>query len=129
MKKKTEAQLKRELDKLVSLYVRQYWANDEGMVACYTCHKTGHWKSMHCGHYIPRNVLITRWNENNLRPQCVGCNMFGNGKPLDFEERLKREIGEKEVEQMKASRHKVFKVDRIWYEEQIEIYTKKLEEL
>ena len=53
---------------------------------------------------------------------CVGCNMFGGGKPLDFEEKLKRELGEKVVEEMKHSRHEILKVDRQWYEERIAFY-------
>lgn len=52
--------------------------------------------------------------------------MFGNGKPLDFEEHLKRELGGPFVEKMKMSRHQVFKVDRIWYLEKIEYYKKEL---
>jgi hypothetical protein len=50
--------------------------------------------------------------------------MFGGGKPFDFEERLKKELGDKLVEKMKASRHQVLKLDRYWYKEQIEHYTK-----
>lgn len=125
-KTKTQAQLKKELDKIFSLWVRQSWANNDGMVSCYTCGKVAHWKQMHAGHFIPRHYLITRWDENNVRPQCVGDNIFGNGKPLDFEERLKKEIGEKKVEDMKKKRHLIMKVDSNWYLKQIEVYQQKL---
>lgn len=128
-KQKTQAQLKKELDKTFSLWVRQYWANDNGMVACYTCGKVAHWKNLQNGHFVPRNYLILRWNEDNCRPQCVGCNMFGNGKPLDFEERLKKEIGAKKVEDMKKSRHQIMKVDSKWYLEQIALYQQKIKGL
>lgn len=84
-----------------------------------------HWKNLQNGHFIPRNILVTRWNEDNCRPQCVGCNVFGNGKILDFEDRLVREIGRKEVDKLKASRFQILKVDSTWYEKQIEKYKEK----
>jgi hypothetical protein len=125
-KTKTSAQLKKELDKVFSLWVRQTWANDEGMASCYTCGKVAHWKQLQNGHFIPRNILITRWDENNCRPQCVGCNMFGNGKILDFEDRLVRELGRKRVDELKASRFKILKIDSAWYLDKIEHYKNEL---
>lgn len=60
---------------------------------------------------------------------CVGCNIFGHGKPLDFEERLKKELGSDFVEKMKASRHQTLKLDRHWYQERIDFYSKLLNRL
>ncbi len=60
---------------------------------------------------------------------CWGCNGFGGGKLLDFEEHLIEEIGAKRVAELKASRHKVIKLSTNWYEEQIQIYKDKLKEL
>ncbi len=117
-KKPTPAKLKKELDRLFSIYIRtKYTVN--GRLYCYTCDKPMDFSGSHCGHFIPRNILITRWNEDNCRPQCVGCNIFGNGKILDFEERLKKELGAAKVEKMKAKRHQIFKVDTNWYLERI----------
>ena len=126
---KSASKLKRELDRVFSLYIRQFWANNGGLASCYTCGKILHWKQLQCWHFIPRNILITRWNEDNCRPQCVGCNVFGNGKILDFEDRLIREIGQKEVDKLKASRFKIMKVDAIWYLEEISHYKQELENL
>lgn len=125
-KSKTQAQLKKELDKVFSLYIRQKYADDMGNVECYTCNKMFTVKTIQNGHFVTRQYLATRWHENNCRPQCFGCNGFGGGKPLDFEERLKKEFGSDYVEEMKASRHQSLKLDRNWYEEQIAIYKEKL---
>jgi hypothetical protein len=119
---KTQAQLKKELDRVFSIYIRQKYADSQGNVACYTCGKVMHWKLIQNGHFVSRQYLATRWDENNCRPQCIGDNIFGNGKPLDFEERLKAELGADYVEEMKASRHQSLKLDRHWYEEQISKY-------
>lgn len=109
---KTAAKLKKELDALFSKYVRQIHLN-----TCYTCGKTG--VPLQCGHFVPRQYLATRWDLNNCRPQCPGCNIWGNGRLLDFEERLVKELGKEKVEAIKASRHQVLKLDRNWYTEQI----------
>lgn len=114
-KEKTQAELKKELDKYFSLYIRKIFPHQ-----CYTCGKTE--GLMQCGHFVSRQYLATRWSVDNCRPQCWGCNGFGNGKPLDFEERLKKELGSEYVENMKASRHQVLKLDRQWYLEKISYY-------
>jgi len=113
-KEKTQAQLKKELDRVFSIYIRQKYDK-----SCYTCGKVG---TLQNGHFVPRQYLATRWDENNCRPQCVGCNIFGNGKPLDFEERLKKDLGDDFVEEMKLTRHQSLKLDRHWYTAEIEKY-------
>lgn len=71
--------------------------------------------SAQAGHFVSRQFLATRWDENNCRPQCWGCNGYGKGQPLIFEENLVAEIGKKKVEALKKSRHQVLKLDRAWY--------------
>jgi len=113
-KPKTQAWLKKELDRVFSIYIRQKYDK-----SCYTCGKVG---TLQNGHFVSRQYIATRWDENNCRPQCVGCNIFGNGKPLDFEERLKKDLGPEFVEVMKKKRHLSMKLDRNWYRDQIDMY-------
>lgn len=54
--------------------------------------------------------------------------MYGNGKPLDFEENLVEELGREYVDKMRASRFKTMKVDVHWYNEKIEYYKLKVKE-
>ncbi len=112
---KTQAQLKKQLDTIFSLYIRKVHP-----ARCYTCGKTD--TALQCGHFISRAYLATRFHENNCRPQCIGCNIFGHGKPLDFEENLKRDLGEQYVEDMKKLRHSIVKYDRAWYVDKINYY-------
>ena len=109
------AKLKHELDRVFSIYIRK-----KHPARCYTCGKSG--VTLQCGHFVPRQYLATRWSEENCRPQCVGCNLFGNGQLLDFEENLIRELGQKTVDNLKMSRHKVIKLDRQWYEKELKKY-------
>ena len=69
-KTKTHAKLKKELDKVFSQYIRWAYADDSGMVECYTCGVVKHIKEMHNGHFQSRKHTSTRWHENNCRPQC-----------------------------------------------------------
>lgn len=121
-KSKTQAQLKKDLDTIFSIYIRKIYPK-----VCYTCGKSS--DKLQCGHYISRQYLVTRWSVDNCRPQCWGCNGYGKGQPLIFEENLKKEYGNDFVEKMKASRHQMMKVDRIWYKEQIEYYKSLVEKL
>jgi Bacteriophage Lambda NinG protein len=126
-KKKTApslSKLKKKLDAIFSQYIRL-----KHPAKCYTCGLRKNRKHLQCGHFISRSYLVTRFDENNCRPQCVGCNMFGNGKPLDFEENLKKELGDEFVEEMKASRHKIVKLDRLWYGTMIAEYSEKVKSL
>lgn len=113
------SKLKKELDRVFSLYIRAKYPAE-----CYTCGARG--KRLQAGHFIARNYLATRFDEDNVRPQCVGCNMFGGGKPLDFEERLKKELGAKKVEAMKKKRHEITILTPQWYEDKIAHYKQEL---
>lgn len=91
LKKKTTSQLKREADRVFSLYIRQKYADKSGNVPCYTCGKVLAWNRIQNGHFISRGYLATRYLEDNCRPQDVGCNVFGGGKPVEFARKLEEE--------------------------------------
>ena len=65
----------KKLDKIFSVYIRVSSSVD-GFVKCCTCGKPGHWKTMDCGHFIPRKNISTRYLEQNCAPQCKDCNEF-----------------------------------------------------
>lgn len=125
MKKKTTSQLKKELDKIFSLYIRYKYAKD-GMVKCYTCSVVKPIKQIQNGHWIPRNNLATRFSEENCRPQCVGCNMFNKGRPDEFAVNLIKEGID--IVALQQTKYRVFKIDAIWYQDKIDYYKNKLKE-
>ena len=69
----TRKRLVNALDKAFSEYIRRRYANDKGLVYCYTCGKQDHWKNMDCGHFMKRGYFPTRWDELNCRCQCQFC--------------------------------------------------------
>ena len=94
MKKKTTSQLKKQLDKLFSIYIRQrdaskiYALND-----CVCCGITKHWSELQAGHYISRSHLSLRYDERNVWPCCVSCNIFKNGNMPAFAIFLENKFG------------------------------------
>lgn len=121
MKYKPISKYKAELDKVFSLYIRSKYPK-----RCFTCGKGDRLQN---GHFITRNHLFSRWEEDNCRPQCSGCNLYGGGKPLDFEENLIKEVGAERIQELKDHRHDVIKLTPDWYVEQIALYKNKLKAL
>lgn len=87
-KKKSVAKLRKELDKYFSLWVRISNSDEYGMCSCITCGSRKHWKEIQAGHFISRRHTSTRWHEENVKPQCVKCNMFSQGEQFKFAQAL-----------------------------------------
>ncbi len=111
-----------QLDKEFSRQVRMNAADKDGMVACYTCGHTAHYKKIQNGHYVSRYYKAVRWDPDNCRPQCMMCNMWKRGDPVMFRRKLIEEIGVARVEAVEAKRFALFK-------EPLEYYQIKLAEL
>jgi len=62
----------------LQLLARISAADDNGWVQCVSCGKKDHYKDMQGGHFIPKGHS-SYWalREENVHPQCPGCNMFG----------------------------------------------------
>lgn len=98
--KKSERQKAIEkADKYCSLYVRLSHADKNGYCTCYTCYKKKHWKEIQCWHNIGRKYIIVRYDLDNVRPQCYGCNAkhLGNWMIIEFKAHLIDEIWEDRV--------------------------------
>lgn len=118
--KATRSKLIKEADRLYSLHVRQFYADKEGAVLCYTCPYKAHWKKMQNGHYITRSKKYVRWDLDNCRPQCFVCNMRNQGMSHIFRENLVGEIGIDRVEALEARSKPLFREPDSWIQERID---------
>lgn len=105
-----------ELDKQFSLYIRLVYADFRELVHCYTCTWVGHYTEADAGHFNKRGNFLTRFDENNVRPQCRDCNRHMDGRPDIFEEELRDEVGDEEVDRIiqgkyEEARHTDFDFD------------------
>ena len=132
MAKSKQQKLKLKLDKVFSQYIRLRDSDKYGIATCITCGKKGDWKyDMQNGHYIPRNILITRFDEDNCHAQCPSCNLWKEPKQmmLEYREKLIGKLGEEKVKELEQKRFKMMKVGARWYEEQIKHYQLEVDKL
>jgi len=82
MKNKTLRNLVDDLAVLLQKHVRLKSAVN-GYCTCCTCGEINHWKHMQGGHFISRTHQGTKVMEENIHPQCKGCNLrSGKGDTL-----------------------------------------------
>lgn len=83
-----------DLDRAFSQYARLLRAGPNGMVRCITCPTVGHWREFDAGHYMPRRHMVTRWDPQNVWPQCPACNRYADGNHERFKAAIDRMEGQ-----------------------------------
>lgn len=82
--KKTDRQkLIVKLDDIFSEFIRLRDSDHQGICKCITCGDFKHWRSMDAGHFVTRENMGTRWEEENVNAQCPHCNRFKAGKQFE----------------------------------------------
>ena len=102
-KAKTLTKLRNELDFWFSRYIRAKYANEDGTVECFTCKRRYLVGNAQAGHFASRRHMATRWDEDNVRPQCYGCNITNQGQQWLFGRYLDGERAGKAEEVMQRS--------------------------
>ena len=83
-----------QLQKLVNQYVTKVLYPNE---LCYTCRRAKPDSVFNAGHCFSRGARPElRFNLNNVRKQCVTCNLYESGRHKQFCDRLEKEIGDDE---------------------------------
>jgi hypothetical protein len=87
-----------------------------GECVCVTCGKVDAWnsgiKGIHCGHFIAsrRNSILLE--EDNVSPQCSGCNYYASGAPQAFRKWMLYVRGEEVVERLERLKTESVSFDR-----------------
>ena len=121
--------LKKSLDTIFSRYVRLKDRDENGYVVCYTCESKKLWKEMDAGHFQSRKYLATRWNEDNVKPQCKRCNIFNSGEQYTFGKLLDVRVEEGKSDELYKLARTTVKYMRCDYEEMISYYKNKVDDL
>jgi hypothetical protein len=100
VKKESVSAWKTKADRVFSIYLRSSGADANGNATCYTCGKVAHWKTLQCGHFVSRNNSATRFDENNCRIQCAGCNVWGRGRYDVYADKLMDDLGVKKFREL-----------------------------
>jgi endo-1,4-beta-mannosidase len=119
MKKKTLAKVVEDCAVALQKVVRMKAAiaeNLDGYVTCVSCGVKKHWKELDAGHYFSRGDKSVKLMEENIHPQCKGCNIrmsHGDTKVVSAYRRYMVEMyGEDFLNYMEALAHKPAKFDR-----------------
>ena len=92
--------LVKKLDKVFSQFIRQRDANSKGICTCATCSKQLPIKEIHCGHFMSRRSMATRWHPLNCASQCPSCNTFNQGRQYEFSKYIDKRFGEGTAEML-----------------------------
>jgi 5-methylcytosine-specific restriction endonuclease McrA len=83
VKKNDRQKLVLKLDTIFSEFIRLRDSDHQGICKCITCGEYKHWREMDCGHFLSREHMGTRWEEENCHAQCQSCNRFKSGKQFE----------------------------------------------
>ena len=132
MVKITKTRAKKRAWDAFSLWVRtsnSYIAGDNRWVKCYTCGKEKPIKEMSAGHAIGGRNNAVLFDERIVKPQCVGCNIWGRGQYQIFAYKLIKELGMGEYEKILTEARIPVQYKVYQYQEIEEKYKKKLKDL
>jgi hypothetical protein len=124
-KKPTRSKIVKKLDTVFSQYIRLSNADNNGYCICVTCNKTFHWKAIQAGHFMSRKHYSTRWDERNVKPQCVACNVYRAGEQYKYSIFLGKELSNVLYLQSKE----IVKFTNYELEDMINDYSDKLKKL
>lgn len=103
---------KTRADKAFSIYIRTR-DSVRGICACVTCGAQRPIAQTHCGHFVSRRYLSTRYDERNAHAQCPTCNTYNQGEQYLHGVHVDRRWGEgtadmlmrksREINKMRAS--------------------------
>ena len=108
MKDKTLKDIQRVFNK----YIRLRDSDEYGIGRCFTCGKSGHYKEMDAGHFIPSTSTIHRFNPKNVNLQCKRCNMYLRGNLIHYTLRMEGMYGADVVTELLATKSNKLKLSQ-----------------
>jgi hypothetical protein len=119
----------KKLDAIFSLYIRNYYADSNGQVECITCQRFYPVAKIQNGHFISRKNYATRWSEDNVAPQCYGCNVMQQGQQFLFSKWIDEKYGEGYSQTILERSRTTVKFSNPELLDMIDLYTQKLKDL
>jgi len=121
----TDKKLIKELDQIFSKYIRlRDSVNDIGF--CITCGKPVIWKHADCGHYIKRQYMATRFDEQNCNLQCKRCNYCEQGADEKYKIAIDKKYGKGTSERLEMRKHNTTRLPDFYIKSEIERYKEKV---
>jgi hypothetical protein len=131
MRRLSLSSLKDKAWNLFSMYIRLKAADEGGTVECYTCGKLMFWKGdgAQAGHAIPGRNNAVLFDEDLVKVQCEGCNVWKRGNHHIFTAKLIKEHGMKWWDRKEFESRKTIKWTAADMQDRVDLYKAKLSEL
>ena len=121
-----------ELDIVFGNYIKLKYCYENGYCRCVTCNKKlkHYTKDLQAGHFVKRGHYGLRWNEFNVHPQCIRCNMYLSGNELEHAKYIIDTYGVEKFQEIMAIKRMITKRPKIKeIEDLILEYERKIEAL
>lgn len=132
VKKCSLSTLQAKADSAMSLYIRMKHADEHGYCKCVSCKRVFRWQEMDAGHFVPKSRgAAVRWIEENVWPECRGCNRFSHDHLIGYTLHMIDYYGKEKIEELKREARRVLKPaeKRQLAEEAYAYYTQALKDL
>lgn len=123
------SKLRDTLDQVFSKFIRLRDTDCDGVGFCIDCGERMEWHELDNGHFIGRDRLITRWDEQNCAAQKSSCNRFHSGRQFEFGLALDQRYGPDTAKDILQRSYTIVKYPTIELKEMIAHYEKKVQEL
>ena len=127
-RKKSIKYLKKELDRIFSLYIRWTGAK-EGKNRCFTCNVELPIKELQDGHYESRRFLALKYEKTNNHPQCFHCNIRLKGNYTVYALKMIEKYGKDHLDMLSIKKHNTVKWTTFEYQLLIDDYKEKVDKL
>lgn len=118
---------KKKADRVFSLFIRRRDADHKGTVTCVTCGEVGHYKDMDAGHFISRDKIPTRYDEQNVHVQCRKCNRFRGGEQYKHGVYIEYRYGAGTAARLQQKSQGISKYDQSYFEAVASKYKERLD--
>ena len=119
-KPKSIARLVEDAACILQRIVRLKAADENGYCACVTCGKIDRWQDLQGGHFISRRFTAHKLLEEQIHPQCPGCNGPKKGNPVAYTLYMLDTFGREWVDNLEATKWDTKKYSRAEITEIIE---------
>jgi hypothetical protein len=101
-KKSDRQKLINKLDTVFSEFIRLRDSDKNGICRCITSGEFFHWQSCDCGHFITRDNMATRYDEQNVNAQGRQDNRFLSGRQYEHGKAIDKKYGEGTADKLLA---------------------------
>lgn len=126
---KGSTNLKKLLDSIFSKYIRLRDSDENGIGKCITCTRIRNWRAADNGHFIKRQHLATRFNEQNCNLQCKHCNSFEQGANEKYKVAIDKKWRVGTSDKLELIKHNKTRYATFYYKMLIAEYKEKIKKL